>query len=121
MGGKGSGPKHKTITRERALQSLTQKLPKAIEVIGETIEGRITDRLRYEAAVEVKDSVMGKPKATTELTGAEGEVLGAGAIVKLFQMMDERKRLKEGDYALQGQGTDEGSYEEVSEKDNGEG
>ena len=50
-----SGRKHKTLTRERAIQSLTQKLPKAIEVIGDTMEGLISDRLRYESAIEIKN------------------------------------------------------------------
>ena len=86
MGGLGSGRKPKTLTRERAIQSLTQKLPKAIEVIAETIDGTVTDRLRYEAAVEIKNSVMGKPKATTELE--LGEEFDVKVLVKLLAMIE---------------------------------
>ena len=107
-----SGRKHKTLTRERALQSLTQKLPKAIEVIGETMEGTIRDRLRYEAAIQIKDSVMGKPKAVTELDISGGEQIGAGVVVELmtiltakWKLLQEVKLIEGGsNNALQGQG-----------------
>ena len=126
-----SGRKHKTLTRARALQSLTQKLPKAIEVIGETMEGTVRDRLRYEAAIQIKDSVMGKPKAVTELDISGGEQIGAGVVVELMTILtarwkelEQRKLIEGGNYAIQGQGTDKGSYEEIQGKeegDNGEG
>ena len=116
MGGQGSGPQKQSKNRADAMRSLTNKLPMAIDVILETAEGTNKDRLRYEAAVEIKDSVQGKPKVQAEITGAEGEALGAGLILKLFQMIDERKKLQEGQYAIQGptegQGISQGLNEE---------
>jgi len=88
-GNSNSGRKPKTLTRERAIQSLTQRLPKAVRVIGETVTGQNKDRLRYEAAVQVKDSVMGKPKQSIELEG--GEDIGANQLVALFKLDSERQ------------------------------
>ena len=85
-----SGRKRKTLTRDRALQNLTQRLPKAIEVMGDTMEGLITDRLRYEAAISIKDSVLGKPKQQTEISG--GEEIGVGIIVGLMKALEARER-----------------------------
>ena len=100
-----SGRKHKTLTRERAIQSLTQKLPKAIQVIGDTMEGLISDRLRYESAIEIKNSVMGKPTGADTLEIKGGEQLAAGTVVELFRILYEKqKELQEGRYAIQGQG-----------------
>ena len=95
-----SGRKPKSINREQAMRSLTQKLPIAIEVIGDTIEGTIGDRLRYEAAVEIKNSVMGKPKATTELELGEG--FDVKVLVKLLAMIEAPR----GEYALTEGGQD---------------
>ena len=102
-----SGRKHKTLTRERALQCLTQKLPKAIETISDTMEGTISDRLRYEAAIEIKDSVMGKPKIQAELTG--NVKLGAAEMLAVFKVIAEsrRKQIEGGQYAIQITGGEE--------------
>ena len=113
MGGLGSGRKPKTLTRERAIQSLTQKLPKAIEVIAETIDGTVTDRLRYEAAVEIKNSVMGKPKQATEVD-FRGEV-SVGTLVRLLGMMQEPLQIEGGSDA-----TTRGSQEAIPEETNAE-
>ena len=96
-----SGRKRKTLTSQRAIQILTQKLPRAIEIISETMEGEIVDRLRYEAAIEVKDRVIGKPKASTALEIPGISEIGAGTLVKLFQMMSEyRKEIIAGETKL---------------------
>ena len=89
MGGIGSGRKKETKTRTRAIQSLTNKLPQAIDVISEVMEGKITDRLRYEAAISIKDSVIGKPKQQTEITG--GEEIGMGVIQALLAQIYQDK------------------------------
>ncbi len=107
-----SGRKRKTLTREAALQSLTQKLPKAIDVMEDTVEGINQDRLRYEAAKEIKDSVMGKPKQQTEITG--GREIGTGMIKEILAIAYEERRklgtplLLEGGDDVQEQGVTEG-------------
>ena len=110
---KGTGTK----SRVNAQISLTKKLPRAIEIIGEVIDGTLNDRLRYEAAVEVKNSVMGKPKQAVDVQSG-GEKLGAGLLVELFSFIVETQRelstrlqIEEGTH---GQGLTEG-------EDTGEG
>ena len=63
MGGvKGkSGRRRKSPNRADAMRSLTNKLPMAIDVLIETADGHNKDRLRYEAAIQIKDSVIGRP------------------------------------------------------------
>ena len=108
-----SGRKRKTLTSAQALQSLTQRLPKAIQVMGDTAEGILADRLRYEAARDIKDAVLGKPKAAVELGG--GQELGAGVVLFLLQVLREERQkmlpegyyLKEGTSGIQGQGVTE--------------
>ncbi len=118
-----SGRKKKTLTRERAIQSLTQKLPKAIEVIGETMDGTIRDRLRYEAAIQIKDSVMGKPKAVTELDISGGEQIGAGVVVELFTILTakwkllQEVKLIEGGYNAIRRGSQEGIPAQANEEE----
>ena len=85
-----SGRKHKSLTRERALQVLTMRLPKAINVIAETIDGVNTDRLRYESAVEVKNSVMGKPTQQNIIRG--GEQIGENLVAQLFTRLEAKQR-----------------------------
>lgn len=85
-----SGRKRKSITREQAMRSLTLRLPKAIEVIAETMEGVNRDRLRYEAAMAIKDAVLGKPKVVTDLQGGEG--LGAGMVAEVLRVAAEVRR-----------------------------
>jgi len=109
-----SGRKRKTLTSAQALQSLTQRLPKAIQVMGDTAEGILADRLRYEAARDIKDAVLGKPKAAVEIEG--GQELGAGVVLFLLQVLREERRkaltegylLKEGEDGIQRQGNREG-------------
>mgnify|MGYP001590737713 CR=1 FL=1 len=69
-----------------------------------------------ELLIYCHDRRLGKPKVQAELTGAEGEALGAGLIMKLFQMIDERKRLQEGQYAITG-GSQEAIPERVNEEE----
>ena len=68
MGGPGSGPKPKSLNRDNAMRSLTNKLPKAIRVISDTMTGKQNDRLRYEAALSIKDAVLGKARQATDFT-----------------------------------------------------
>lgn len=98
-----SGRKRKSPTRASALHSLTNKLPKAIEVIGDTMEGFNLDRLRYEAAISIKDSVMGKPKASTDITLDTGEGLTKAMQDSLIlRLAEARSQLIEGEFtALQ--------------------
>ena len=55
-----SGRKPKSQSREDAMRSFTLKLPKAINVIAATMEGKNRDKMKYEAACRVEDRVMGK-------------------------------------------------------------
>ena len=85
-----SGRKRKSLNRTEAMRILTLKLPKAIETIAETVEGTNRDKLRYEAAVEIKDSCLGKPKVTTEIEG--GELLSTGVVLQVLQAIYDRRK-----------------------------
>lgn len=106
-----SGRKKKTLTSEKARQRIQALLPYAIETLGETVNGTNIDRLRYEAAVEIKDSALGKPKQQTDLSIEGGEKLGGGAILELFRQLaqyrqeliaEERKMIERGEDAVNG-------------------
>jgi len=107
-GNANSGRKRKSLNRTQAQRILTLKLPKAIEVIGDTMEGLILDRLRYEAAISIKDSVLGKPKQSTELDLKDKERIGVGFLVELTALIAASRRdssqgymLEEGNNAVQ--------------------
>lgn len=87
-----SGRKRSSKSRADAMRSLTNKLPMAIDVIIETAEGTNKDRMRYEAAVEIKDSVQGKPKQQAEIDMSGGELLGTGLVVELFKILEQKRR-----------------------------
>jgi len=92
-----SGRKKKTISRENAHRSIVARLPRAIEVIGETLEGANKDRLRYEAAVEIKDSALGKPKQQTDIDLKGVKAIGMSTLLELYQLIaSERKQLSQG-------------------------
>ena len=119
MGGIGSGRKRESKSRDNAQRSLTASLPIAVDVIIETAKGLIQDRLRYEAATEIKNSVMGKPKATTDLNVLRDIDISAATIRQIYEV--QRKALREynetllltgGENAVQGQGEAEGSSQE---------
>ena len=89
-----NGPKG---NRARAMQRMTNLLPAAIETIENTITGVNKDRLRYEAAVELKDSVQGKPRQQTDLDIKGGQEIGAGVVVQLFSLLQaKQKQLQSG-------------------------
>ena len=120
MGGQGSGPQKQSKNRADAMRSLTNKLPMAIDVILETAEGTNKDRLRYEAAVEIKDSVQGKPKVQVEVPGVG---LLAWQVAEIFAVVAEARRkqltegIKEGQYAIQGQGEGQGVSQGLNEEE----
>ena len=87
-----SGRRKSTPTSANARRRIQQLLPYAIEAIEETVTGKNTDRLRYEAAVEVKNSALGKPKQETDVNVEGLEVLGQGAVTQLFDLLQERNR-----------------------------
>ena len=89
-----SGRKRKTLSRENAMIRLQMLLKGAINTIEETMEGDNLDRLRYEAAIEIKDSVMGKPKNTTEIEGIDK--LGVATLIMIQNVIKE----EEARYAL---------------------
>ena len=82
--------------RADSQRKMTQLLPGAIEVIEKTIKGELKDRLRYEAATELKDSVMGKPRQQTDIDLKGGNQLGAGLVVELFKILSERQKQLQG-------------------------
>jgi len=73
------------MSRENAMRSLTLRLPKAIDTIGDTMEGRIDNRLRYEAAITIKDTVLGKPKQSIEVDNPND--YGSMVIVGLLKLL----------------------------------
>ena len=69
MSGNGnSGRKPNSKSREDSMRSLTLKLPKAIQVIENTMDGINRERLPYEAAVMIKESVLGKSRQPIDAT-----------------------------------------------------
>ena len=91
-----SGPRRKSLNRANAQRRMTQLLPSAIETIEETINGKNTERLPYEAAVEVKNSCMGKPVQQTDIHIPGGGALEVALAVKVFTALTEQKKLTEG-------------------------
>lgn len=91
MGGAGSGPRRKSMSKDDAQRRMTLLAPVAVEMIRETIEGINKDRLRYEAAVEVYNHNFGKPKQSTDLDIRGGRELGAGFMVELYKLMAQRR------------------------------
>ena len=87
-----SGRKRKSKNRTNAMISLTMMLPKALEVIEATANGENKDRLKYEAAIEIKDSVMGKPRQQTDLDIKGGTEIGAGVVLQLSNLFMEKLR-----------------------------
>ena len=98
-----SGRKRKSLNREDAMRSLTNKLPKAIEVIAGAMEGTVKDRLQYEAAIGIKDTVMGKPKQAIDQTITGNLTITPDmrllAARELLEIKAEETKLLEGDYA----------------------
>ena len=96
-----SGRKRKSKNRTNAMISLTNMLPKALEVIEATATGENKDRLKYEAACEIKDSVMGKPRQQTDLDIKGGQEIGSGVVLNLLTILQEKKReLEQGEPKL---------------------
>jgi len=93
MGGIGSGRQYKPAKLIKiAKANDAQNLPKYFEELSKmALDG---DR---EALFYLINRHMGTPKAVTEITGEDGEALGAGMIAKLFTLMEARR--KELDYA----------------------
>ena len=87
-----SGRKPKSLNREQAMRSLTLRLPKAIRIIEETMDGIIFDRLRFEAAVFVKESCLGKAVQSTSLDITGGEALTASLVANLFAMLATKRK-----------------------------
>lgn len=87
-----SGRKPKSINRTKAMQILTNKLPMAIDVIIFTAEGTNKDRMRYEAAIEIKDSVVGKPHQQTGIDITGGQELGVVMVDRIHQLVEMRQR-----------------------------
>ena len=108
-GGRGKGFKTQ-------VKDFIKEHPYAVETLMLTLyeQGVKGDR---EAAMYIIDRIKGKPKVQAEITGAEGEALGAGLILKLFQLIDERNRLQEGQYALQGQAERQGLPQGLNEEE----
>jgi len=71
---------------------MAQLAPIAVQTIKETVEGTNTDRLRYESAIEIYNHNFGKPKQRTELTGEDGEALGAGMVTRLLEVIAQERR-----------------------------
>lgn len=99
-----SGRKRVSKNREDAMRSLTNKLPMAIDVLTETADGSNKDRLRYEAAIEIKDSVMGKPKQQSEVELKGGEGIGVNTLKLLIEGMAQRRLELEGKLIEGGKG-----------------
>lgn len=119
-----SGRKRKSLNREDAMRRLTQLLPRAIDTMEETVTGKNKDRLRYESAKDIKETVMGKPKQAIELEG--GEKLGFNAVALFALLREEQKRLlkpiieiEEVTDAIQGQGNTEGVQQGEDEEGSG--
>jgi len=87
VGKKGrSGPK-KSLTRQvnEAMELIDAKLPDIVaKLIKKAEEG---DR---DALVYLIDRRLGKPKASLDVEG--GQELGAGLVVRLFQILQEKQR-----------------------------
>ena len=97
-GTKGHSGRHReSKTRGEVMRSLTLMLPGAVDVIQATAAGENKDRLRYEAAIEIKDSVLGKPRQQTDLDIKGGQEIGAGVVVQLFSLLQaKQKQLQSG-------------------------
>ena len=95
-GRKGRSGRKKAISAlvNEALERVDERIP---ELFNKLIEkGLQGDR---ECLIYLIDRRLGKPKASMELEG--GEELGAGLVVKLFQILAEKKReLESGEPAL---------------------
>jgi len=108
-----SGRKKKTLTATQAKQRLQAALPGAIEVIIETVEGTNKDRMRYEAAVELKDSAIGKPRQQTDIDLTARREFTPEEVRLLMRQVYVEEQLEEGN-ALQRRIEAEGSYQESS-------
>ena len=85
------GRKPKSLTRANAMRRLTQLLPRAIIAIEETCSGVNKDRLRYEAAIEIKNTCLGKPRIVQEVDITGGGEIGAVLMLKLIHALSESR------------------------------
>ena len=91
-GNANSGRHRKSISRADAMRSLTQKVPAAVNLIAETMEGINTDRLRYDAAITIKEAVLGKASQATSLEISGGDDIGGGLLSQLFTIMQVKRK-----------------------------
>ena len=87
-----SGRKRKSLSRADAMISLTLRLAGAINLIADTMEGTNKDRLRYEAAIAIKEAVMGKAVQSSLLDISGGEELSAGLVTQLFAILAAKRK-----------------------------
>ena len=101
-----SGPRKKParIIKDALDKAMTDDLPQLLQtLIDKGKAGHI------ESAIYMVDRLLGKPKQQTEILG--GEKIGAGTLVSLFTLLQERRRqyeldtpklIKEGDNGQKG-------------------
>lgn len=101
-GNENSGRKRGSgVSRTKALKRMSQLAPGAVEAIEDTMKGVNKDRLRYEAALDVYAYNFGKPRQATDVKLEGGEELSAGLVTKLFDMIQARRRLGEGNAVIE--------------------
>lgn len=110
-GVKGRSGRKRNITN--VLKYLTDKIDENwYELVDRLIERALNGD--KEALFYCVDRRVGKLKTEIDLTG--GEQLGTGLILQVLKMVQERKQLTEGDYAIQGQAETERLLEEQKEE-----
>ena len=101
-GGPGRPPKLKTQVKD-----FIKEHPYAVETLMTTLyeKGIEGDR---ESAMYIIDRIKGKPKATIGIAGEDKKLLTLATILEFRKLIDsERLQLKEGEYAVSGQGDQE--------------
>lgn len=88
-GKKGRSGRRKVASTliNEALERVDQRIPELFNKLVE--KGLQGDR---ECLIYLIDRRLGKPKVQTEVDLTGGELLGAGAVVKLFQLMANRQK-----------------------------
>lgn len=110
--GKGRPPKLKTQVKD-----FIKEHPYAVETLMTTLYEMGIEKDR-EAAMYIIDRIKGKPKAITGMDAEDREALNAATLVKLFQMMDEHRKLEQTPQRLLNYGvtdTKEGSQEDATD------
>jgi len=100
-GNANSGRHPKSKSRDDAMRSLTQKVYQAVGTIYDTMTGDNTDRLKYDAAITIKEAVLGKASQTTNLDITGGDDIGGGLLAQLFTIMQVKRKELESPRVLQ--------------------